>query len=95
MSIVSITRWPGLDAAAYDALVERMGLRDSPPAGGTAHIAAVDGDAMIFVNVWESREAQERFTAAMLPKLQAAGIAPSETRILDIHNAVVATPATA
>jgi hypothetical protein len=92
MSIVSITRWPGLDLARYDALVERMGWRESPPAGGTMHIAALDDDAMIFINVWESREAQERFTAATLPKLQAAGIAPSETRILDVHNAIAATP---
>ena len=59
MSIISITRWPGLDAAGYDALVERAGLRDDPPAGGTVHLAALDGDGMIFINVWESREAQE------------------------------------
>jgi hypothetical protein len=92
MSIISITRWPGLDVAGYDALVERTGLRDNPPPGGTLHLAALDGDGMIFINVWESREAQERFNAAMLPKLRDAGIAPSETRILDVVNAVVASP---
>jgi hypothetical protein len=95
MSTISITRWPGLDAAGYDALVERAGLRDAPPAGGTVHLAALDGDGMIFINVWESREAQERFNAAVLPKLQAVGIAPSETRILDVVNAVVASATTA
>jgi hypothetical protein len=90
MNVVTIVRWPGMSTAQYDALVDRMGWREAPPAGGITHTALVDGDDMVFVNLWENRAAQEAFAAASLPALQAAGIAPAEMATYDVHNIVTA-----
>jgi hypothetical protein len=93
MNVVTIVRWPGMGTAQYDALVDRMGWREQPPAGGITHTALVDGDDMVFVNLWEDRAAQEAFAAAAMPALAKAGIAPAEMVTYDVHNIVTASGA--
>jgi hypothetical protein len=90
MQVVTIVRWPGMSTAQYDQLVDRMGWRDAPPAGGISHAALVDGDDMVFVNLWQDRSAQEAFAAAAMPALERAGIAPAEMATYDVHNIVTA-----
>jgi hypothetical protein len=72
-----------------------MGWRDQPPAGGLMHTALVDGDDMVFVNLWQDRAAQEAFAAASLPALAQAGIAPVDMATYDVHNTVTAQGAAA
>jgi len=47
----------------YDAIQERLGTRDNPPAGGIFHSAGFDEEAGVFriFDVWETREQAERF----------------------------------
>ena len=47
----------------YDAIQERLNAREDPPEGGIVHTAGFDDDAGVFriFDVWETREAGERF----------------------------------
>ena len=47
----------------YDAVNERLNVRDDPPQGGIFHTAGWDEDAGVFriFDVWETREQCERF----------------------------------
>jgi hypothetical protein len=47
----------------YDAIQERLNAREDPPEGGLVHTAGFDEDAGVFriFDVWETREAGERF----------------------------------
>ena len=60
MAVVVITRPEGVDEGMYDAVQEKLG--DEMPAGMIIHTSgrAEDGVFQI-VDVWESREAHDRF----------------------------------
>jgi hypothetical protein len=47
----------------YDTINERLNTREDPPEGGLVHTAGFDEDAGVFriFDVWETREAGERF----------------------------------
>jgi len=64
MPIALVQTWAegGNDTSNYDAITEKMGIRDNPPEGGIVHTAGAtpDGGFRIF-DVWESREHMERF----------------------------------
>lgn len=48
----------------YDAVQERLNVRENPPEGGIFHTAGFDEEAGVFriFDVWETREQGERFT---------------------------------
>ena len=51
------------------------------PAGIDSHVAGLDGESLIVVEVWESKAAQEKFMAERLgPALHEAG-APQPSRV--------------
>ena len=65
MSVVVITVPPGIDEAMYDAVNEKLG--DQMPDGLLVHSSGrnEDGDLQI-IDVWESREAHDRFAEGRL-----------------------------
>jgi hypothetical protein len=96
MSIVSITHW-AMSSADYDRQLDAYDWRENPPQGALVHVAAVDDDGgVVLVNVWASREAQQAFTAATLPRLVGEGMAPPRsTEVYEVHNLGVAATAAA
>jgi hypothetical protein len=60
MAIVQITRPEGITEEMYDAVNEKLG--NELPEGQLVHTAGRDeGGAFQIVDVWESREARDRF----------------------------------
>ncbi|HSJ73342.1 MAG TPA: hypothetical protein VK904_03420 [Miltoncostaeaceae bacterium] len=64
MPVAVIQEWAegGPDTRNYDAINERMGVRDDLPEGLIVHTAGVTASGGFrVVDVWESREAWDRF----------------------------------
>jgi hypothetical protein len=95
MPIASLFEWPGSDGSTsvYDAVSEKMGVRENPPEGCIVHTAgyADDGAWRVF-DVWETREHLERFQEDRLfPALQEVGDMPgsgppSRTEVYDLYS---------
>ena len=97
MAIVRIQDTPTPDGstALYDQVTEIMNVADDPPAGMIVHTASVTDDGKILiVDVWESREAMERFEEdRLMPALREAmgGDLPdadAPVRVHETHNVV-------
>jgi len=92
MPVAMVQDWAegGHDTTNYDAITERMGVRENPPDGCIVHTAGAlpDGGFRIF-DVWESREHFERFLQdRLMPAIQevAGADAPPPTMIMyDLH----------
>src|SRR3954451_24146510 len=81
----------GITPDEYDQMRERLGVGDTPPAGGVFHAAAVGEDGKIRVfEVWDSREQAE----AWGEKVQAVrteagfGAGPPSIEYLEVHKVV-------
>src|SRR5580700_9054016 len=74
----------------YDEVVERLGLLPGGPAASQQifHWVAQTENGFRVVDVWESREAFDRFMAEnLLPLLREVGVTrPPEIEYLEIHN---------
>ena len=75
MPVAWVQDWSagGADTSNYDAITERMGVRDDPPEGLIFHAAGAteEGGFRVF-DVWESREHLERFlNERLMPAVQA------------------------
>ncbi len=55
----------------YDAITDRLGVRDNWPEGAICHTAGFDDDASVFriFEVWETRDQCERFMRERLMPL--------------------------
>lgn len=90
MAIAVINEVPGVGPDQYDEVQARMELDANPPKGCLVHTAGfVDGKLKVF-DVWESREAWERFAEERLgPAIQeVGGEAPPDARVdvYDLHD---------
>ena len=77
----------GATPEQYDRVSERLGLGEAPPPGAQMHVAAVGDDGMIRVlELWDSRDEAEQFTARVRSARQEVGVIgqPSIT-YLDVH----------
>lgn len=95
MPVAMIQEWAegGGDTTNYDAINERMGVRENPPDGLIVHTAGVLGGGGFRVfDVWETREHFERFMADRLgPAIQAvvpADSAPPRTEMYELHSII-------
>jgi hypothetical protein len=74
----------------YDQILQKMGLRQGGemPPGGISHWVAKTDDGLHIVDVWESREAFEKFAAEQIgPYSQEVGITQEpEISFYDVHN---------
>ncbi|MEA2349706.1 MAG: hypothetical protein QOG86_647 [Thermoleophilaceae bacterium] len=68
MAIVMIqdTPAPAPDMEMYDKVNDVLGVDDNPPDGLIVHTASKTDDGMVIVDVWESREAFDRFSEERL-----------------------------
>ena len=61
MAVIVITEPESVNEEMYDAVQEKLGLQGDPPEGLILHTAGTDGDQFRVVDVWESKEAHDRF----------------------------------
>ncbi|MGA5821849.1 hypothetical protein ACPC54_28780 [Kitasatospora sp. NPDC094028] len=97
MALVVVFDIPGVTQAQYDAVIKALtgsttGFNlpsDLPVAGLVSHVAGPTGTGWHVTDVWESREAFERFAEVLGPILQDVGI-PSDPppQIFEAHRVV-------
>ena len=75
MPISAIHDVKGGPFAQYDQIIEALGEHAQSP-GGLAHIATATPDGFLVCDIWESQEDFENFLPQLLPRAEAAGLAP-------------------
>jgi len=81
----------GITPDEYDQMREKLGVGETPPAGGVFHAAAVGEDGKIRVfEVWDSREQAEAWGDKVMAVRMEAGFGdgPPSIEYLDVHNVV-------
>ena len=89
MPVAIEMNFKGATLEQYDQIVELMGLTSGNiPPGAIFHWTAKTDDGLRVVDVWESREAFDRFAQQQIgPFSQQVGITePPETTYTDVHN---------
>ncbi len=88
MAIAVLMEFPSGTLEQYDAVIAEMNLGGKPAPHGIFHVAGPkEGGGMRLVDVWESQEAMERFTAEQIvPITQKHGIAPPNVTVWPVHN---------
>jgi hypothetical protein len=81
----------GITPDEYDQMREKLGMGDTPPAGGVFHAAAIgeDGKIRIF-EVWDSREQAEAWGEKVMAVRTEAGFGdgPPQIEYLEVHSTV-------
>ena len=90
MAVAVEMNFRGATTEQYDQIIQKMGLT---PAGGTppgaiSHWVAQTDDGMRVVDVWDTREAYDRYAQEKIgPYSAEAGITePPEIVFYDVHN---------
>ena len=81
----------GITPGEYDVMREKLGVGDTPPAGGVFHAAAVGEDGKIRVfEVWDSREQAEAWGEKVMAVRMEAGFGdgPPSIEYLEVHRIV-------
>ena len=90
MAVAVEMNFRGATTEQYDQVMEKMGLtaNGATPAGAISHWVAQTDDGMRVVDVWDSREAYDRFAQEKIgPYSAEVGIPePPEIRFYDVHN---------
>lgn len=81
---------PGATTDTYDAVSAELGVESKPPEGMVVHTAGATGGGMRIFEVWESREAYDRFqNERLLPtvrKVIGEDAPQPQTEIYELHN---------
>ena len=75
----------------YEQMRERLGVGDTPPAGGAFHVAAIGDDGKVrIVEVWDSREQAEAWGEKVAVAREEAGFGgrPPSIEYLEVHRIV-------
>ncbi len=93
MAISMLQEMPNNTLENYDAVSNKVGIESDPPEGLIFHTAAeMEGGGVRIFNVWESREASERFEdERLLPALRehfGELPPPPEQKITEVHHLV-------
>ena len=95
MAVAVEMNFKGATLDQYDQIIQKMGLtpRGATPPGAIAHWVAETDDGIHVVDVWESQEAFDKFSAEQIgPYSAEAGITdPPETRVYEVHNYLTKT----
>jgi len=88
MSVAHIIENPGGTKEQYEQVRKDLGLTASQrPPGQLVHIAGASKGGWVVVNVWESREAAEKYhTEKVVPARKKAGLANTPPQVIEIHN---------
>ena len=66
---------PGVTSRIYDQIWDELRKAGhSHPAGLHHHVGAQQGDGWMVVDVWESKEAFDKFSETLMPILAKAGV---------------------
>ncbi len=77
--------------AEYDQMREKLGIGDTPPAGGVFHVAAIGDDGNVrVVEVWDTREQAEAWGEKVMATRTEGGFGSGEPSVeyLEVHNIV-------
>ena len=95
MPVAVEMNFKGATTDQYDQVIQRMGLTQGGemPPGGISHFVTRTGDGLWIVDIWESKEAYEKFAQEQIgPYSQEAGITePPEVRFHELHNYLTRT----
>ena len=95
MAVAVDMSFKGATIDQYDQILQKMGLRQGGemPPGGISHFVTKTDDGMRVVDVWESKEAYERFAQEQIgPYSREVGIEEEpEIRFYDVHNYLTRT----
>ena len=81
----------GITPDEYDEMRKKLGIGDTPPAGGVFHAAAVGEDGKIRVfEVWDSREQADAWGEKVMALRTEAGFGdgPPSIEYLEVHKVV-------
>lgn len=94
MAVAIEMDFEGATLDQYDQVIERMGLKPGGrgPSGVLFHWSAKTPDGLHVTDVWESREAFDRFNEEqIIPSAKEAGVeAPPQVRFYDVHSYMTA-----
>ena len=82
---------PGLTPRDYEALMQSRGIAERPPDGARLHLAGPPpAGGWLFVSVWESTRAFDRFARDQLvPAARGLGIPPVRPQMFPVHHLLV------
>ena len=90
MAVAIEMTFKGATLDQYDQILEKMGLTPggTTPPGAIAHWVAATDDGLHVVDVWESQEAFDAFSAEQIgPYSAEVGITdPPESRVFEVHS---------
>ena len=90
MAVAVDMSFRGATLDQYDQVIQKMGLQEGGemPSGGISHFVTKTDDGIRVVDVWESKEAFERFAQEQIgPYTREVGIEEEpEIRFYDVHN---------
>ena len=91
MSIVMSMEWAGVMKDQYNEVIRILDLDRNPPAGGISHVAGFTAGTLHVLDIWESREAFEKFQKDRLTSaVQKAGITTQpKVQFYPVHNIYV------
>ena len=94
MAVAIIMDFPGGNLESDDQVVEKMGLRreGATPPGALFHWVTATDDGIRVTDVWETREAFDRFAQEEIgPRTQEVGVpGPPRTTFHEVHNYFIA-----
>ena len=94
MAIGVILDFPGGTLDQYDQVIDKMGFTKGGAGapGGLFHWVTTTDDGIRVTDVWESREAFDRFAQEKIgPITQEVGVpGPPDVRFYDVHNYLTA-----
>ena len=96
MAVVLRATMPGFTAAKYDELVAKLeSVGAGSPAGRLYHVCFGAADDLRVSDIWESREAFDKFGETLIPAMQDLGIAAPQIEYFEVHNIIEGQKATA
>jgi len=96
MAVVLRAIVPGLTAAKYDEIEKNLNAAGAgSPAGRLYHVCFGNAEDLRVSDIWESREAFEKFGETLNPIMQALDLAPPEIEFFEVHNIIQGQKATA
>lgn len=79
--------FPGGTKEQYDKVLEKMNLVGKTAQGGIFHLASVTPEGVRVFDVWESKEAFDKFLQEkLLPITQELGIKAGQPHVWEVYN---------
>lgn len=87
MATAYVLEFPGATADQYDQVLERMDLGGRVPGGALFHWVTLTDKGMMVVDVWESPEVFQKFSAEKIAPYSAeVGLAPPVVKEYEVYN---------